>query len=134
MIYVLDSSALIAYLDAEPGGAVVRDLLSLPESKCSAHAISVCEVYYDFVRRAGSEVAWVLVEELVRAGVHIREDMDPDLWRTAGDYKAEWRRISLADCLCVALANRDAAELVTADRSEMEPLAGAGVCRVRFVR
>ena len=42
--------------------------------------------------------------------------------------------VSLADCLCAALANRVGGEVVTKDRHEFENLATASVCRVRFFR
>jgi len=45
VIYVIDASAMIAYLRAEPGGQVVRDLLRDPVHQCLALAINFCEVY-----------------------------------------------------------------------------------------
>jgi uncharacterized protein with PIN domain len=44
---VFDASALIAFLRDEPGAEVVESALSVPE-KCYAHALNLCEVYYDF--------------------------------------------------------------------------------------
>lgn len=59
--------------------------------------------------------------------------MDTDFWQDVGDLKAD-HSVSLADCVCMALAHRLGVEVVTSDRHEMEPLASAGVCRVRFIR
>jgi hypothetical protein len=43
MICILDACAMIAFLRAEPGGEVVRDLLNDPSNRCFAHAINLCE-------------------------------------------------------------------------------------------
>ncbi|PYX28113.1 MAG: hypothetical protein DMG77_16805 [Acidobacteria bacterium] len=49
---------MIAYLRAEEGGALVRDILLDPAHDCLAHAINLCEVYYDFFRSAGETMEW----------------------------------------------------------------------------
>jgi hypothetical protein len=36
--------------------------------------------------------------------------------------------------MAVALAERNGAEVVTADRGDFEPVARSGVCRVKFIR
>ena len=48
--YVLDACTLLAFLLREPGAAVVDGLLTAPNTVCYAHAVNLCEVYYDFVR------------------------------------------------------------------------------------
>jgi predicted nucleic acid-binding protein len=58
--------------------------------------------------------------------------MDTGFWKQAGILKADWKRISLADCFAVTLSNRIGAELVTADRHELEPLRES--MRVIFIR
>lgn len=45
MIFVLDASAMIAYLRDEPGAAAVAEALIDPTSKCHAHALNLCEVF-----------------------------------------------------------------------------------------
>lgn len=134
MTYTMDANALIAYLNGEPGGEVVDEILTDPDNTCVAHAINICEVYYDFFRRADEATAREAVAGVVEAGVTIREDMDPDLWREAGRCKAEMKRVSLADCFCMALANRVRGELVTADHHEFDEVASNGLCKVKFIR
>jgi len=53
---VIDASALIAFLRDEPGADVVENVLSAPE-KCYAHALNLCEVYYDFFRASNQDAA-----------------------------------------------------------------------------
>jgi len=113
---------------------VVEDLLQEPANRCLVHAISVCEVYYDLCRRGDSEDAETLESLLTEYGLEIIEALSSDLWRIAGKLKAEWRRVSLADCFVLALAIREAGSVVTSDHHELDPLAEAGVCSIRFIR
>jgi PIN domain nuclease of toxin-antitoxin system len=131
---VLDSSALIALLQKEEGGSVVAEVMSDSAYECYAHAVNLCEVYYDILRSDGEPRADAVLADLEDAGLVAREDMDRDFWRQAGKLKAEYRRISLADCFCAALANEIGAEVVTADHHEFDALADSGACRVRFIR
>lgn len=124
---------MIAYLSAEPGGVVVNQLLRDPNHACYAHAINLCEVYYDFIRRANEATAEQAVGDLFAAGVRERADLDPTLWRDAGKLKAG-RRLSLADAVGVSLAQRLGAEFVTADHHEFDALASGALYRILFIR
>lgn len=99
MILVLDACALIALLGNEPGGDLIDSLLSDKNNTCIIHALNLCEAYYDLVRRAGETRAKDVVNRLVMAGVSVREDMDTDFWQDAGNIKAAYPRVSLADCV-----------------------------------
>ena len=134
MILVLDACALIALLRREPGGEVVDSLLSEKNNTCIVHAVNLCEVYYDLVRRAGEGRAKEVINRLVMAGIFVREDMDTDFWQHAGNIKALHSRISLADCMCIALANRLGAGVWTCDHQEFEPVARKKLCAVTFIR
>jgi predicted nucleic acid-binding protein len=98
------------------------------------HALNLCEVYYDFWRASNREAAESAIADLLSLGIQERDDMDSGFWREAGRVKAIYRRVSLADCCALALANRLGARLVTADRHEFEPLLAAGVCQIEFIR
>lgn len=133
MIYVLNACAMIAYLNGEPGSAIVDPLLRDPDHACYAHSINLCEVYYDFIRRADQATAEQAVADLFAAGVTERADLDPALWRDAGTLKAG-RRLSLADAVGVSLARRLGAQFVTSDHHEFDALASASVCPILFIR
>lgn len=134
MIYVLDSSAMIAFLRAEPGGSVVRDALEEAGSLVFAHASNFCETFYDFARAGGEEAGRLAVATLESAGVRERQELDRAFWQFAGLLKATHRRVSLADCFCLALAQRLGARLLTADRHELERLVPLGICDIQFIR
>lgn len=133
MIIVLDASAMIALLRNESGAAVVDALLTSDTDRCIAHALNLCEVYYDFFRSADESTAKSAVADLENLGLAVREDMDRAFWQEVGRYKAT-NKVSLADCVAIALANRVGGEVATSDHHEFDALAAAGLCRVRFIR
>lgn len=134
MIYVLDSSAMIAMANNETGADVVADLLDDPQHECCAHAINLCEVFYDAIRRSSETQALTLIADLYSLGVIERRDFDIAFWQQAGRLKAIHRRVSLADCCAIALTLRVGGELVTSDHHELDALAAAGVCPINFFR
>ncbi len=134
MVKVLDACAMIAYLRGEPGAEVVEALLLDKGNQCLAHAINLCEVYYDFWRAKDENAAREALSDLSSVGVITREDMDSQIWQEAGKHKAIIKKISLADCFALALTNRTQAELVTSDHHEFDPVAEKGYCRIIFIR
>ena len=133
MIDVLDACAMIAYLTAEPGGEVVRSRLSDPATTCYAHAVNLCEVYYGFLRTSSESRATQAIEDLLAAGVIVREDMGRPFWSRVGQLKA-MGRISIADCFCTALAQELSGQVVTSDHHEFDPLVPLGICPIHFIR
>jgi PIN domain nuclease of toxin-antitoxin system len=130
---VIDASALIAFLRDEPGADVVESFLSAPE-RCYAHALNLCEVYYDFFRASNQDAAEAAISDLLGLGIEDRADMDSEFWRDVGALKAVHRRVSLADCCALALSRRLGARFVTADRHEFEPILTAGITQIEFIR
>jgi len=132
-IIVLDACAVIAFLRAEPGFRTIRKLLSDEQNTCFLHAVNLCEVYYDFIKAEGLDVAENAMHDLNSLPVGIRSDLDDSIWRTAGKLKAVLR-ISLADCFAIALAQKVSGELITSDRKELAPLCDEGIFAIRFFR
>ena len=134
MTYVCDASALIAYLRREPGGVTVLAILDNPEHRCFVHAVNLCEVYYDACRSHGIDLAQPIVEQLLEGGLTLLSDMDPDFWRAAGRIKTTHKRVSLADCFAIAIAQRLGANTLTTDHHEFDAVAQAKICAVTFLR
>jgi PIN domain nuclease of toxin-antitoxin system len=134
MNLVYDSSVLIAYMEDEPGAEEVERLLSERSNVGFIHAINLCEIFYHVRRKHGEEASLAAYAGILKLGLNIREDMDEDMWQDAGRIKADYRRVSLADCICVSLPNRIGGEMVTCDRHEIHVLNEAGTCKARFVR
>ena len=130
MIYILDASAMIAFLRDETGAEVVSAALTDADSNSVAHALNMCEVYYDFHRASGESVADNAIEDLENLGVQVSEV----LTGKAAEIKSIHRRVSLADCFALTLAASLDAELLTADHHELDALVKYGICRIRFIR
>ena len=101
MIFVLDASAMIAFLRDEPGSDAVAQALIDPASECYAHALNLCEVFYDFERAAGREESLRAIADLELLGVIEDSNLATGVWQAAGTLKATLRRISLADCFAL---------------------------------
>lgn len=130
---VLDSSAMLAYLNNETGGAIVSAHLLDADTTCFAHVMNLCEVFYIAERRGGKSVAERAVHTLAQAGVVERSDIDTPFWQAVASLKAKGS-IALPDCFCVCLAQRLGATVVTADRNEFTPIEQQGIVPVEFIR
>jgi PIN domain nuclease of toxin-antitoxin system len=133
LIYILDACAMIAYLNNEPGADVVEAALIDPADQCYAHAINLCEVFYQFHRAGGEAAATGSMRDLHNLNVVERADLDQAFWQDAGRLKSGGG-VSLADCFAIALTNRLGGTLLTSDHHEMDKLAAAGTCNITFIR
>ncbi|MEO6725401.1 MAG: hypothetical protein ABIU20_01565, partial [Blastocatellia bacterium] len=82
----------------------------------------------------GETQALKILADLRGLGVIERDDLDLVFWQHTGRLKAIHRRVSLADCCALALTLRLGGELVTSDHHELDPLAAAGLCPIKFFR
>lgn len=87
LIYVLDASAIVAYLRKEPGAQVVNDVIVDARNQCYAHALNLCEVYYEAIKRGGLIMAEQSMKDLFALGVVERNDFDGQFWREVGQLK-----------------------------------------------
>jgi len=134
VIYILDASAIIAYLRGESGADAVSVVLVGPTHECLVHALNLCEVYYDFYRANGETAARDAMRDIFSLGVQLRNDLSMDFWQAAGTLKATVRRISLADCFAVTLAQSLGGTVLTSDHHEFDPIAAQGICAFAFIR
>jgi ribonuclease VapC len=114
--YVLDSQAIMAHLQDEPGSSRVEELLFASlrgELALHMSPVNVTEVFYLLWRRAGQVTADDAVDRLPRLGVAIQE-VSLAHCLEAGALKAQYP-ISLADAFAAALAQSLDATVVTGD-------------------
>jgi uncharacterized protein len=114
---VLDSWALLCYLEQEPGHEAVIDLLEKASALSKPLLMSVVnwgEVVYRVIQCHGDEKA-AEVERIIRTFPITIIDADQDLTREAARLKAT-KKMSYADCFAAALAKVNKAELVTGDK------------------
>lgn len=121
---VLDSYALMAFFEDEPGADLVRDLiLKAEENKVNLliGVVNLGEVWYSIARTNSPEVADQYIGEINGMAIEII-DADWVLTRQAALFKSSGN-ISYADCFAAALAKNKKADLVTGDK-EFKPLEG----------
>ncbi|MDQ5909774.1 MAG: hypothetical protein QG599_1869 [Pseudomonadota bacterium] len=132
-ILVLDACVVIAGQCGEVGADYLFNRIGNEGVDSVIHAINVCEIYYDNLRRNPDANLNDLLDELDRWEVRVEHTIDSDLIHVAGELKAYWRRISLADCIAVALAKTRGGILLTTDHHELDPLAKQGM-PIEFIR
>lgn len=132
-MFALDSGALLAVINFEPGAALVRQILRDNRGRCVIHAVNLMEIYYGCLRAGGSDYADKVLDTMARAGVEIRNDLDIDFLRDTSFLKVN-HQMSLADTFAVALARRLDCPLISTDHHELDAVHAAGVCKVEFIR
>jgi predicted nucleic acid-binding protein len=113
---VLDSYALLAFFEDEPGADQVYDLLLHAEKsgeKLLMGVINLGEVWYSIARGYSEQTAEDKLREIREMAIEI-VDADWTLTRQAAMFKAKGK-IAYADCFAAALATERKAELVTGD-------------------
>ena len=114
--YVLDSYALMAHFEQEPGAERVERLLKAARAGKTAlylTAVNLGEIYYSVVRERGlgkADETLTMIEELPISIVAA----DKTLAVLAGKIKAA-HPIAYADCFAAALANQLNTKVVTGD-------------------
>ena len=113
---VLDSWALLCYLEQEPGYEKIIDLFE--KAVESSRPLLMCivnwgEVYYQVVRQFGEAKAKE-IEQLMQTLPITLVEANKELTREAARIKAI-KRIAYADCFSLALARLNKAELYTGD-------------------
>jgi PIN domain nuclease of toxin-antitoxin system len=134
---VLDSSAVIAWMRDEQGADIVTQVVLDHQGRLHMHGVNVCEVLYYFGKIKGAKIETVIPdvrERLALAGIVEHGETDPDLVDAAAIFKARIHRVSLADCLLLALAARLGGTVVTADKGELDKPGPLAVCPIHFIR
>jgi predicted nucleic acid-binding protein len=113
---VLDSWALLCYLEQEPGYEKIIELFE--KAVESSKPLLMCvvnwgEVYYQVLRRFGDQKAQE-IEQLIQTLPITLVEANKELTREAARIKAT-KKMAYADCFAVALARLKKAELYTGD-------------------
>ncbi len=113
---VLNSFALMAFFEDEPGADFVRNVLLKAEDGTTHLLMSVVnlgEVWYSIARTNSAEVANQYIQEIMGMAIEIVE-ADWRLTHQAAIFKVNGN-ISYADCFAAAIAKIHKAELITGD-------------------
>jgi ribonuclease VapC len=114
---VIDSYALMAFFEDEPGADFVRGLIQKAvesDTNLLMCVVNLGEVWYSIARTNSAALADQYIHEIKGMGIEI-VDVDWTLTRQAAVFKANGN-ISYGDCFAAALAKNRKAELVTGDK------------------
>lgn len=114
---VLDSWAVLAYLEDENHGKQVAEILADAHEHGTSllmTTVNAGEVWYILAREVSETEAERAVADLKRLGIQF-VDADWNLTRLAVGFKAK-HRMSYADCFAAALAKEHKADLMTGDK------------------
>jgi predicted nucleic acid-binding protein len=114
---VLDSWAIMAYLEDEPSAEQIADIIAdAHESNVPLMmtVINLGEVWYIIAREVSEAEAERSIVELQDLGIKLI-DADWKLTREAAYFKSKYR-MSYADCFAAALAKEKKAHLITGDK------------------
>ncbi|MEK9143144.1 MAG: type II toxin-antitoxin system VapC family toxin [Patescibacteria group bacterium] len=115
--YVLDSFALLVFLQKEPGSGHIHDILQKARKKQATvffSEISLGEVYYILIRSMGLGDAKIALAHILALPMTVIPAELKDVL-AAAEYKSRGA-ISYADCFVVALGETMHATVVTGDR------------------
>ena len=113
-IKVLDTYALIAFFEDEPGADFVRGLLLDAETgslKLAMSVVNLGEVWYAVARTVSATRADVVIQEIQGMSIEI-VNADWELTHQAAIYKSK-SSLSYADCFAAALGKLRQAEVIT---------------------
>src|SRR5689334_20574536 len=114
--YVLDSWAVIAFLEDEPAGEKVEELIATAheeEIPLYMSVVNVGEVWYTIAREVSEEEANASVKVLSDFRIQF-EEVNWELAQEAARFKSQ-NKMSYADCFAAALTKSKKADLVTGD-------------------
>jgi uncharacterized protein with PIN domain len=114
---VLDSYALMAFFEDEPGADFVRGLIHKAvesDTNLLMSVVNLGEVWYSIARTNTPAIADQYIHEIKGMGIEI-VDIDWALTRQAAAFKVNGN-IAYGDCFAAALAKLRRAELVTGDK------------------
>lgn len=114
--YVMDSFAMIAFFEDEPGANKVTEILdALMKQKAKAFmsVVNWGEIYYNTMRVQGIEEAEDVIKQFNKYPIQLIE-ADQALTYEAAKLKGK-HKIAYADCFAAALSLRLKAPIVTGD-------------------
>ena len=117
MVIVLDASALMSYLEKEPGYEKVKNLLARAaesERNLLMSAVNWGEVFYVLIKSYGQQEGEKIMSLIETFPIEV-VDADIETARQAALYKAI-RKLPYADSFAAALTKLRKGELVTGDK------------------
>lgn len=129
MKYILDASAVIAFIKAEIGGDVVRKFLY--SESCCIHSTNWIEVYCIIHKANDGNAAEMAVDLLRQLKVSVTDISDEAFRRRVAKIKLAHPALSLGDCHALGLAEWLQGTVVTSDKRFSDAAKIANVKQIR---
>lgn len=132
--FVLDSYAVIGFLENEPFSGRIEDLLVKAQRgrlRLYLHAIQLGEVYYITLREGSLHLAELAYARINALPVKIIKHIDERLLKEACTFKANYP-ISYADSFAAALASLNNCPLLTGD-PEFKAIEKDGLIQIQWL-
>lgn len=131
-LYVLDTSALLAYIENEDGAHIIENIFLetlMEQHTLYISVVSCIEVYYISCREQGQAIAAERLQLLYDLPV-ILSPLEESSITTIGELKAT-HSLSFADCCIAGLAQAKRATLIHKD-PEFEQLSTLSQCKLPY--
>jgi predicted nucleic acid-binding protein len=129
---VVDASALACFFKGEEGHERVAGLLEDERNIPAIHAVTLCEVYYNYLKSDGlveANQAWDRASKLLR----VLDDIAEDFLKRVGRWKVQ-AKLGLGDSFLAACAEEHHAIMVTADHNDFDTIQQSGLIQIEFLR
>jgi uncharacterized protein with PIN domain len=130
--HVLDTSAVVAYLKGEQGADVFAGILAQDQNVLAIHAVNLCEMYYNYLRDDGLDVAEEAWRKTTSFATVIERGDEPFIKRV-GRWKG-LEGLGLGDAFAAATAEEYGVPLVATDHDDFDPIEAKGLLRIIWLR
>jgi len=133
--HIADACAAIALVKGEPGHEIITGILADDRNAVVIHRVNFCEVYYDFLRSDGAEVAEEAHRKIQAVMTIVDVEGDNFLKRVARwkvGHACPGHALGIGDAFAAALAEEHACPLITKDHGHFEPVEAAQVIQITW--
>lgn len=130
--HIVGTCALIAYFKGEDGHERFAGILKDERNVLAIHAVNLFEVYCDYLRADGYEVAeeaWGRATTILA----VVQKADEDFMKRVARWKVE-HELGLGDAFAATTAEEYACHLVLADRNDFSAIEQAGTLQIVWLR
>ena len=113
--YVIDTGVLMLFFMGDERVRPYFEEIDRGTAMGLVSCANLAEFYYKVCEALGKDVAELRCRRILASRVEVIS-LDEELALEAGSLKCHYRRLSLADCITLALARAEGAVLLTTDR------------------
>ncbi len=135
-VFILDSSALLAFLSNEKGANIVSNYIkNAADNKIELllHSINCLEIFYKTYKKGGKKKSLEVLSIIQKLPILIIEEFNIETLKIAGEIKGKYK-LSLTDSAAISLSKIKKGILLTTDHHEMEIIKKNKIIDIKWVR